>query len=70
MDGCISLFYISFHTIYINFIYRLLSENLLVCGCELTRGLSDLRGRNVFILGTCKFSTEGLKDKPLSSFIE
>ena len=63
---CMFIYFI----IYTTFICRQLSNNPLICACELTRGLSDLSGRNITIFGTCKYSTEGLEEQQLSSFVE
>ena len=52
--------------VYLNFVYRDLKNNPLVCGCEVKEALCGVRKRYVTILGTYKDETG---EHQLSSFL-
>ena len=55
-----------YNIFYLNFFHRGLSNNPLVCGCQLTEALSALNESQIRIYGTCRYYMEGTQQQLLS----
>ena len=63
----VCMYVVKYFKVYLRFVYRDLSSNPLVCGCNLKGALCDVSTRYVSIRGTCN---NGTGQQQLSSFLE